>query len=297
MNTSNPIIDNLRAQGVDPAVIEQLEKSAAIQSAWTHPDTGKLYTGREAIAMRKSYDNAQRRSSSSRNTTPETPVHVVPDTDYWLSQFLTQDPVCLKLKENVKRLSVEQDPVLIHGETGTGKEIIAKALHGSRTGQFVAINCGGFPEYLFESEMFGHVKGSFTGAIDTKVGLLQQAENGTVFIDEIHNLPIFMQNKLLRALQEKTIRRVGDNHEIKINCRIVSATNTELPADDFKDDLYWRISTIELFIPSLRDRKGDAQLIAQHLHKGNTTLPDVWGNLPGNVRELQRIIRRKELGI
>lgn len=294
---SNPIIENLRAQGIDPKVIEQLEQSAAIQSAWTHPDTGKLYVGREAISMRKSYENAQRRSvSSGRGSSPvETPVHVVPDTDYWLSKFITQDPVCLKLKDSVKRLASENDPVLIQGETGTGKEIIAKALHGARTGQFVAINCGGFPEYLFESEMFGHVKGSFTGAIDHKVGLLQQAENGTVFIDEIHNLPVFMQNKLLRALQEKTIRRVGDNHEIKINCRIVSATNTELPADDFKDDLYWRISTIELFIPALRNRPGDAELIAQSMGYDKDDI--VFGELKGNVRELQRILRRKELGV
>jgi transcriptional regulator with PAS, ATPase and Fis domain len=215
----------------------------------------------------------------------------------------------LMLKDTVRKLSPFQDSVLITGETGTGKELIAQALHGERTGKFVALNCGAMPENLLESELFGHVKGAFTGAVSEAIGLMETAENGTLFLDEISTMPPYLQAKLLRVLQEKSIRRVGGKVDVKINCRVVSATNVTLKeCKDFRQDLYYRLSTFELQTTPLRHRKNDIPLLVKHLAERQHDLAeydklcqtftesnDHFMILPGNVRELQQIVRRFEV--
>jgi len=218
--------------------------------------------------------------------------------DQWLEKFITQDVEMLALKRIVSRLAGYEDTVLIHGESGTGKELIARALHGQRKGKFVDVNCGGFPEHLFESEMFGHVKGAFTGAYADKTGLIAQANNGTLFIDEIAELPMFMQTKLLRVIQERVFRRVGGVVNEPFTTRIVAATHARLRDNPrFREDLYWRISTVELEITPLRERLGDVPLILNSMGYTGAALvcSDPVNFLRGNVRELQRIARRYQL--
>lgn len=219
-------------------------------------------------------------------------------TNKWLDQLITQDERMLKLKEDVLKLIPHEDCVLIRGETGTGKELIARALHGSRKGPFMAINCAGMPDTLIESELFGHAKGSFTGAEKTKIGLMELAENGTLFLDEIGELNMPTQAKLLRVIQERSVRRVGGDQEIKINCRIVSATHRELSHSEFRKDLYYRISTFELVTIPLHDRWQDISLIVAALDV-DKKIPSIeifcnfpYRKLEGNVRQLQQLVRR-----
>jgi transcriptional regulator with PAS, ATPase and Fis domain len=193
--------------------------------------------------------------------------------DTFMINFITENELMLELKENARLLSKASvvNPVLIIGETGTGKELIARALHGNRKGEFLAINCAGMPENLIESELFGHIKGAFTGADKPKTGLMEAAKDGTLFLDEVGELDIKVQPKLLRALDEKKIRRVGSNEHIEINCRIVCATNRSLEdmveKGTFREDLYWRINTFTLKTIPLRERPEDIPLIVEHLDK------------------------------
>ena len=222
-------------------------------------------------------------------------------TNFYLNKFITQAPAMLTLKNKVRIVAEHDDPVLICGPTGTGKELIANALHGKREGKFVDINCAGMPAELIESELFGHVKGAFTDARTDKIGMMQAAQNGTIFLDEVGEMPMPMQSKLLRAIQEKRIRRVGATDSIEINCRIVCATHADLEmlADEgrFRRDLYWRISTVELITTALGARRGDIQLIVQHLDR-EERIKDLESfcqgikDLGGNVRSLQRAVRR-----
>ncbi len=203
--------------------------------------------------------------------------------------------------------------VLVSGESGTGKELVARAIHEQsdrRDHPFVAINCGAIPENLLESELFGHVKGSFTGAVQNKEGLFEAASGGTLFLDEVGELSASLQVKLLRALQEKTIRRVGDTVDRKIDVRIVSATNRRLEDEvaegRFREDVYYRLNVIELLLPPLRDRVEDIPLLTQHfIRKFAEDLgkevegmqPEAFELLagyafPGNVRELENLIER-----
>jgi two-component system response regulator PilR (NtrC family) len=203
--------------------------------------------------------------------------------------------------------------VLITGESGTGKELIARAIHleSDRRGQpFVAINCGGIPETLMESELFGHKKGSFTGAIHDKPGLFQEAHRGTIFLDEIGELSLPIQVKLLRAVQEKTVRPVGGTEDVSVDIRIVSATNKSLEkeviAGKFREDLFYRLNVIEIKVPALRDRKADLKPLAQHflekyaremgkeISKLSSYALDMMlkYDFPGNVRELENLLER-----
>jgi two-component system NtrC family response regulator len=207
------------------------------------------------------------------------------------------------------RVAGSDASVLITGESGTGKELIARAIHytGSRaTGPFVALNCAAIPENLIESELFGHVKGAFTGAVKDKEGKFELADGGTIFLDEIGELRIDLQAKILRALQERTIDRVGGAKPAQVNVRVLAATNRDLErevkAGNFREDLYYRLSVITLQVPPLRERRDDIPLLAEHfLRKYNrdavSLAPDALAALsaygwPGNVRELENAIER-----
>lgn len=222
--------------------------------------------------------------------------------DKYLEKFITQEPEMLKLKEKTRKLSFVNDPVLINGETGTGKELIAQALHGEREGQFVAINCAGLPASLMESELFGHVSGAFTGAKGDKDGLLTQAKNGTIFLDEIGDMPLEMQAKLLRAVQSMSIRKIGGLKEEPINCRFVSATHKDLvgmyKSGAFREDLFWRLSTFTLHPKPLSLRVKDIPLILEELDDEKKINIAYFASridpqkLTGNVRQLQQYVRR-----
>lgn len=231
----------------------------------------------------------------------------------WVAKkaFVTTDPATKAMLDDAEYLSEKPYPVTIYGETGTGKELIAKVLHGSRSNRdgrmldnFRAVNCAGIPDGLFESIMFGHVRGAFTGAIRDTPGMLVAAEGGTAFLDEIGEIPLHQQAKLLRALQTKRVLPVGGDLEIPINCRFVFATNRNLwemvKAGTFREDLFFRITTFELFIKPLRDRQDDAIIIAKDICRRHglseadvVSVPVEVINSRGNVRQLERWVLRQ----
>jgi two-component system, NtrC family, response regulator PilR len=218
-----------------------------------------------------------------------------------------------QLREMIVRVARSQAPVHIYGESGTGKELVARLIHesGSRNeGPFVAVNCGAIPTELMESELFGHKRGSFTGAVADKQGLVQSAEGGTLFLDEVADLPLHMQVKLLRVVQEKTVRPIGEAREEAVDVRILSATHknlAQLVAEGrFREDLFYRINVIEMRVPSLRERSEDVPELADAIltrlgrrMKMDTPKidPDALALLqmhpfPGNVRELENVLER-----
>jgi DNA-binding NtrC family response regulator len=212
--------------------------------------------------------------------------------------------------ELVKKAARSEANILVLGESGTGKELIARAVHANspRAAQaFVPVDCASLPENLLESELFGHEKGAFTGAVRTKPGLMEVAGNGTLFLDEIGDLPVSLQVKLLRALQERQIRRVGGTALIDVDVRVVSATNRDLreavARGQFREELYYRVNVIEIRLPPLRERAGDVRLLAHaFLKRYGQGRPLTWTDQamaaleeygwPGNVRELQNVVER-----
>lgn len=227
--------------------------------------------------------------------------------------LLGETDIMKTLRGKITKLARSQAPVYISGESGTGKELVAKLIHqlGARSEHaFVPINCGAIPSELVESELFGHVKGSFTGAIADKKGLFQTANGGTLFLDEVADLPLMMQVKLLRAIQEKAIRPVGGHEEINVDVRILSATHKNLAEavkrGIFREDLFYRLHVIELIVPPLRERQADILLLAnhilQHVAKKNAVISPTLNeqaiaalntyDFPGNVRELENILER-----
>ncbi len=218
-----------------------------------------------------------------------------------------------KLKQTVRTVASTASTVLIHGESGTGKELVARAVHvcsPRATDAFVSVNCGAFPETLLESELFGYVKGAFTGANQNKRGLFEVADGGTIFLDEISEMTLAMQVKLLRVLQERTVRPVGSAAEISIDVRVIAATNRDLDksvAENlFREDLYYRLNVIPILVPPLRERPEDIPLLANHFLKkyataaGRSILRVHAGSLaslcdyewPGNVRQLENTVER-----
>lgn len=218
-----------------------------------------------------------------------------------------------RIYEMIRRVSQTPTNVLVTGESGTGKEMVAKAIHFNgplKDRPFVTVNCGAIPESLMESEMFGHKKGSFTGAIGDKSGLFEVADGGTLFLDEVGELPLSIQVKLLRAIQERVIRRVGATEDTKVEVRIIAATNRDLEdmvkTGAFRQDLFYRLNVINIKTPSLRERPEDIPALANHfLKKYNDRLGKTVGGIsaeamellkkydyPGNVRELENIIER-----
>jgi two-component system, NtrC family, response regulator PilR len=217
------------------------------------------------------------------------------------------------VREMIGRVARSQAPVHICGESGTGKELVARMIHESgarRAAPFVPVNCGAIPTELMESELFGHKRGSFTGAVTDKKGLVQSAEGGTLFLDEVGDLPLHMQVKLLRVVQEKTVRPVGEAREESVDVRILSATHKNLvdlvALGQFREDLFYRINVIELRVPALRERSGDigeiAEAILQRLaRRSGSKAPELSADavrlletypFPGNVRELENVLER-----
>lgn len=213
----------------------------------------------------------------------------------------------------IQRVAPTKTTVLLTGESGTGKEMVARAIHtqSPRSNEpFVAVNCGAIPETLIESELFGHMKGSFTGAHADKPGLFERASAGTVFLDEIGELPLSMQVKLLRVLQEKKVRRIGGAHDLNVECRVVAATNRSLEKEvadgRFREDLYFRLNVIEIKLPPLRERKADIPLLARaflgkfaeqqaspvNRFSDAAMLALMGWHWPGNVRELSNVVER-----
>jgi two-component system response regulator PilR (NtrC family) len=218
-----------------------------------------------------------------------------------------------KLKQTIRTIAATGSTVLIYGESGTGKELVARAVHSCSpraSEPFVSINCGAFPETLLESELFGYVKGAFTGATQNKRGLFEVASGGTIFLDEIGEMSVSMQVKLLRVLQERCIRPVGGSQEVTIDVRVIAATNRNLSemvrAGTFREDLYYRVSVIPISVPPLRERRDDIELLASHFLKKYAAAaqksivrisPDSIAALrthdwPGNVRQLENTIER-----
>ncbi len=244
----------------------------------------------------------QRKASAERNETGET-----------FSGIIGSSSEMLRIFDLIRRVAPTPASVLIYGESGTGKELVAKALHEHSkvaTNPFVPITCSAIPESLLESELFGHVKGSFTGAVADKPGLFQQADSGTAFLDEIGELTPIIQTKLLRVLQEREFMPVGSTKTKQVNVRIISATNRNLEDEimekRFREDLFYRLAVVPIRVPPLRERKGDVPLLVDYFLKkyselfgkeiqtissyGLEVLMDY--NFPGNVRELENIIER-----
>ncbi len=232
---------------------------------------------------------------------------------YEFVNIIGSSPAMQKVFSRMRKIIKTDSTVLILGESGTGKEIIAKAIHanGSRREKpFIAVHCGAIPENLLESELFGHTKGSFTGAIRDKIGKFEAANQGTIFLDEIGTLPMHLQIKLLRVLQEQEVERVGSNRPIKLNVRVISATNVKLEEEvkrgNFREDLYYRLNVIPVVLPPLRERTEDViplvrHFLAKYCKEMDRPLMNVakeafealelysW---PGNVRELENVVER-----
>ena len=259
----------------------------------------KLAVGRALETLVLQRENlAFKRDAASRNS---------------LDNFIGSSPVIEKLKNTIRTVAPTASTVLIYGESGTGKELVARAVHSCSTRAsepFVSINCGAFPETLLESELFGYVKGAFTGASQNKRGLFEVASGGTIFLDEIGEMSLSMQVKLLRVLQERTIRPVGGTQEVPVDVRVIAATNRDLREmianGTFREDLYYRVSVIPIQVPALRERREDVELLANHFLKKYSTAAQKsilrisresldalkafdW---PGNVRQLENTIER-----
>jgi len=250
--------------------------------------------------LRKIVDTALRLGGTEQEPTPD-------------GRLIGESQAMAKVRKLIDRVARSQAPVYISGESGTGKELVARLIHdsGPRQGHpFVPVNCGAIPSELMESELFGHRKGSFTGAVSDKEGVIRSAEGGTLLLDEIGDLPLHMQVKLLRVIQERAVRPVGDTREVPTDVRVLSASHRDL-ADlvqngEFREDLYYRLNVIEIKVPPLRERDDDVLLLADHILArlgpemgiDNPTLTRSarkllrGHNYPGNVRELENVLER-----
>jgi transcriptional regulator with GAF, ATPase, and Fis domain len=243
---------------------------------------------------------------------PENETNYSPD----FSQIVTKSKSVKSILKNIEKIALSDAPVLIQGETGTGKELIAHAIHNispRKDAKMVKVNCPALPESLFESEIFGHEKGAFTGAVKRKTGRIELAEGGTLFLDEIGEIPMHIQSKLLRVIQQKEFERVGGESTKKANVRIIAATNRDLLESinnkEFRDDLYYRLSVFPVHLPPLRERTEDINLLADYFiskyskqynkkikaiskYSLRNLLDYSW---PGNIRELENVIERSVL--
>ena len=235
------------------------------------------------------------------------------DTRFRFENIIGNSEAITQVFDFIRKISNTPTNVLITGESGTGKELVAQCIHANSKRShkpFMPLNCGGLPEHLVESELFGHAKGAFTDAKQNRAGLIEHAKGGTFFLDEIGELPMHLQVKFLRVLEDHKIRRLGSNEEIEIDIRLISATNqnieTLIKEGKFREDLFYRLNTFEIHLPPLRERHGDIQLLAHHFlnHFAETSEKAIQGistgamdvlceyNWPGNVRELMHVMER-----
>ncbi|HFS5769254.1 TPA: two-component system response regulator GlrR [Providencia rettgeri] len=231
----------------------------------------------------------------------------------WSSGIVTRSPLMIRLLEQAHMVAQSDVSVLINGQSGTGKEVLAQAIHKASPRArkpFIAINCGALPEQLLESELFGHAKGAFTGAVSNREGLFFAASGGTLFLDEIGDMPMPLQVKLLRVLQERKVRPLGSNRDLDIDVRILSATHRNLPKamekNEFREDLYYRLNVVNLRIPALNERSEDIPLLANHLLRESASRHKpfvrsfssdamkclITASWPGNVRQLVNVIEQ-----
>ena len=252
------------------------------------------------------------KSAISSSGSPADSDEIKADTELF-EGIIGNSPEMLKIYNLITRIAPTPASVLIYGDSGTGKELVAQAIHNQskvHEKPFVPITCSAIPESLLESELFGHVKGAFTGAITNKIGLFELADGGSVFLDEIGELTPLIQTKLLRVLQERELKRVGGTDTIKVNVRIIAATNKDLEeeiiANRFREDLFYRLAVVPLRVPPLRERKGDVPLLVNHFLKKYSermgkNVQEISSyslkvlmeyDYPGNVRELENIIER-----
>lgn len=290
----------ITAFGSTEIAIDVIKKGAYDFIAKPFKIDNLLITTKKAVEKRNlSYENLMLKSQIGER--------------YSYCEMIGSSAPMLMMYEMIKIVSQTTSNILVTGESGTGKELIAKAIHNNgplKNKPLVTINCGAIPENLIESEMFGHKKGSFTGAIADKIGLFETANTGTIFLDEVGELPIHLQVKLLRAIQERTIRRIGENNDININVRVICATNRDLQEmvkkGTFREDLYYRLNVIQIHAPALRERGDDTTMLsnyfvekyAKRLNKQIDSVTEEAAialrkyNYPGNVRELENIIER-----
>ncbi len=233
-------------------------------------------------------------------------------------KIIGRSPAMQNLRALIANVADTSANVLIEGETGTGKELVARCLHDfsrRHTQQFVALNCGGLPESLFETEIFGHESNAFTGAGKRRIGKIEHAHNGTLFLDEVESMPINLQIKLLRVLQERTLERLGSNQSVEVDCRVIAATKSDLDeqskAGQFRSDLYYRLNVVTLELPPLRERREDIPQLFEHFLQlsalrfdreppqlDRQTLSSLMSHdWPGNVRELRNVAERFALGL
>ncbi|MGI4838526.1 MAG: sigma-54-dependent transcriptional regulator [Janthinobacterium lividum] len=234
------------------------------------------------------------------------------------TRIIGRSPAMANLRELIANVGDTSANVLIEGETGTGKELVARCLHDfsrRQTNAFVALNCGGLPESLFDSEIFGHEANAFTGAGKRRIGKIEHADQGTLFLDEIESMPMSMQIKLLRVLQERTLERLGSNQTIAVDCRVIAATKSDLEAlsqqNQFRSDLYYRLNVVTLELPPLRERREDILMLFEHFLQlsalrfdrepapleASTVSRLMSHDWPGNVRELRNVAERHALGL
>ncbi|MFO0814650.1 MAG: sigma-54 dependent transcriptional regulator [Gemmatales bacterium] len=232
---------------------------------------------------------------------------------FGLHSVVGQSAVMQSVADRIRQVAGSRSSVLLVGETGTGKELIAKAIHNCSPrvdGPYIRVNCGALSEGLLESELFGHVKGAFTGAVDNKTGRFEAAHTGTIFLDEISSMSPKLQVKLLRVLQEREFERVGESRTIRVDVRVIAATNQyledEVDAHRFREDLYYRLNVVPIYLPPLRERTGDIQLLIDHFveryaRENKKDIKEIepkamdWllnHRWPGNVRELEHTIER-----
>lgn len=290
----------LTAHGSIPNAVEAMQKGACGYLTKPFDDKEFAVHVEKALAQRRMSREIQRLKLLVREL-------------YGLENVVARSPSMQELLQQVARVADTDATISLSGETGTGKEVIARVIHcNSRRakGPFVAINCGAIPENLIESELFGHVKGAFTGAQYAKRGLFQSADRGTLFLDEIGETPLAVQVKLLRALQEREVQEVGALHPTKVDVRIITATNRDLAqavrAGMFREDLYYRIQVVPIAVPPLRERRDDIPPLAQHFlrQSAQRSNKEVRGFLPdalrqlilnpwaGNVRELENVVEK-----